>query len=589
MVPSSPLAPTSAVQNNPPRSTSPPEELNEEQLREIYENEEIERFLHIFSTYVKEVKAPDTTGLNNAATSPENAAAGEGTWAFPNDTPDAHATPRSTSPPTYSCFSEEVAYRLLLPNLPPPRAPPPEFTINRFRLAVQRLYLAVVPHYLPFLSRLYRLANWHDRWRSLSFCVGFWFLWWYDLLPAAFVFNLLLVLLNRRLLPYPTISELKRHREEVHDADKVGEQLSRRLAITSFETRDVWRLAKRIAFLSRDDGNGKRSAHPVPHDDPSGEDPSEQTVLEDTSDPEEVQEMKRLGLFLMNEIADLHERITNIFIWREPASSRLYLFLLTMMFFTTLLLPTKFIMKAFSGTLGFLFWHATPVITALSPKDRLRMPPLLSNVPTDAEYSMKIISQRVTAGLEINPSKFTKKSKAPVTDISTNSGAYEQESRELSVHAESDRHKVVSERWKQVGNAIDTGKSLLRDGRRLLSEIQDGNLLLEPSIKARDRVPDTHTFPAQHSSSPGLITFTPTTLYFTPLTSLNARLSISMQDITGVKKTGVLKGLDIRWIEVDAAGRKTEKLDKFAWVKSRDELFARVISANSSTKWTRTI
>jgi len=246
-------------------------------------------------------------------------------------------------------------------------------------------------------------------------------------------------------------------------------------------------------------------------------------------------------------------------------------------------------MKALSGILGFLFWHATPVITAFSSEDRLRMPPLLSNVPTDAEYSMKIISQRVAAGLEINPSKFTKKSKAPVTDILTNPRAHEQELQGPGVHTEPDHHKVVSERWKRVGNAIDTGKSLLRDGKRLLSEVQSGNLLLEPSISARDRVPDAHTFPAQHSSSPGLITFTPTTLYFTPLASLNAQLSISIQDITGVKKAGVLKGLDIRWIEVDTTGHKAEKLDKFVWVKSRDELFARVISANSNTKWTRTV
>jgi len=47
---------------------------------------------------------------------------------------------------------------------------PQEFTLNRFKLASQRVYLAIVPHYFPFLINLYRLAKWQDKEQSLLFC-----------------------------------------------------------------------------------------------------------------------------------------------------------------------------------------------------------------------------------------------------------------------------------------------------------------------------------------------------------------------------------------------------------------------------------
>lgn len=42
-----------------------------------------------------------------------------------------------------------------------------------------------------------------------------------------------------------------------------------------------------------------------------------------------------------------------------------------------------------------------------------------------------------------------------------------------------------------------------------------------------------------------------------------------------MKKTGIFKGLSVRWAEADRDG--TEKEEKFMWVGDRDELFARLI------------
>lgn len=82
-------------------------------------------------------------------------------------------------------------------------------------------------------------------------------------------------------------------------------------------------------------------------------------------------------------------------------------------------------------------------------------------------------------------------------------------------------------------------------------------------------------FPAQHTLGPGLITLAPTIFYFTPLVSSTAKVTIPFGDLRGVKKTGLFKGLSLRWALND--GDAVEKEEKFMWVGDRDELFARLI------------
>lgn len=58
----------------------------------------------------------------------------------------------------------------VMPLLPP--APPvaPSFSLGRLKMAIERLYLAVEPAYLPFLIRIHRLATWQDWNTSCIWC-----------------------------------------------------------------------------------------------------------------------------------------------------------------------------------------------------------------------------------------------------------------------------------------------------------------------------------------------------------------------------------------------------------------------------------
>lgn len=60
--------------------------------------------------------------------------------------------------------------------------------------------------------------------------------------------------------------------------------------------------------------------------------------------------------------------------------------------------------------------------------------------------------------------------------------------------------------------------------------------------------------------------------------STTAKFVIPLADLRGARKTGLLKGLCIRWMMTDPqSGEKFEQEEKFKWVGGRDELFARLI------------
>jgi len=62
-----------------------------------------------------------------------------------------------------------------------------------------------------------------------------------------------------------------------------------------------------------------------------------------------------------------------------------------------------------------------------------------------------------------------------------------------------------------------------------------------------------------------------------------AKVTIAFSDLRGVKKTGLLQGLSLRWAETQD-NRGTEKEERFIWVGDRDELFARLIGPNGQ-RW----
>ncbi|KAF5385197.1 hypothetical protein D9615_001514 [Tricholomella constricta] len=592
--PSPPPFSDSSDSHDLPLDSSTYNDISEAELRELYDNEEIERFLRLFSAYVTEVRAPETPpnergssrlASNKLLTESSEVAGGP---AHPTDDAPSIDSSDACAPLCQSSLPslEEVVSLYLVPILPPPRLPPPPFTIGRLRLATQRLYLAVEPAYIPFLFNMLNLATWKDRKISLLYCVIFWILWYHNLLLPCLLLRIFYALLRRKILPYPTLTELREHRREISRATEFGEQISGRLsASSSFGLKEMWRIFKvfskgtknkvKVSTKATDDTSGVQQS-----DIPTL--PAGLTVLDDSKDRQEARDMKRLGLHILNEIADIHERIKNIFTWRRPASSRVYGSAVFCLFLLTLLLPTKYLSKLTYFVGGVLFWHVTPVIVALPPSERCRLPPAFADVPTDADYAMELIAKRVAAGQDVKPPRAnlnkdgTRHTRAQTADIHDPSLQRDNETQS--------EPKSQSVDWKKWGERAAIGKTWADDSKRLISGRKSSAILpprspLVPQfavdIARPEQLMENHTYPAQHATGPGLITLTGTALLFTPLMSLDPKFVILLKTMRGVKKAGVLKGLQVHYISDN--GEPGEREEKFRWVGGRDELFARLV------------
>ncbi|KAF6766046.1 hypothetical protein DFP72DRAFT_865393 [Ephemerocybe angulata] len=541
-----------------PPNTDPPAadaELSEAQLREQYENAEIQRFLHIFSTYVTEVKSADaleasqnvTSGTVNTELSigdTESASMGQS---------DGKAVPAAL------CPSEHLARYYISPILPLQQHEIAPFTLARVRLTVNRLYIIAQIH-VPHLKAVADLAQWADFKSSFLGCAAFWILWWYNaLLPCLFL-GLLVGVLHRGLFPYPSVQDLRTHHARITQADEFSDSLSTKISPTStLDIKEVWRLYR----LARTDWKKKFKSTKKPSevkaeefgarpkDDSESLAESEETepvedatILDDPNETKESKELRRVILHAFTEIADFHERMRNIAIWRNPAASKRYSAALFMLFLVTSLVPARYLAKGAYLALGIIFWHVIPIACALSPEDRSRIPPPLADVPTDAEYAMKLISERVAKGQDVQ-ALFRPK-------------------------------QVQKDR---PGKLRGLGKLIGEEGSRV-AHMTSPSIAAHPlfsgamAILAPDAHTDLHTYPAQRGTHPGLITLTMKRFLFTPFVTSSSKVDIDIKAITGVKKNGVLRGLQVSYLD---PATQSEVEERFLWISGRDELFTRLI------------
>lgn len=564
------------------------QDMSEARLRQLYDEEEIERYLHLFSAYVTEVRLPGA--LRSTKAKPSSSSLYLPRLPKPPPLPPrpfVRRTSEQAEPPTLLppaihprpidlSWSEQIAIKYILPALPPPPHPPPPFALKRLKLTSQRLFLAVVPPYQTFFLSIAHLALWRDPQRSGLCCAAFWGLWLYDLLLPALMFRILWEMLSRRLLPYPTLESLQMRRKDSERAREFGDEVHDRLSAPSMGPKDIFHLFKshksaaksKIKPLAKDIGVLQTSLTG------DGAEDEAATVLDD--DTQEEQDIKRDLLHLLNIVADIHERIKNIFIWRRPAVSQRYAIILAVVACCTLVVPAHYLAKLIYGGCGILFWHVIPVLAALPPGARARLPGPLADAPTDADYAIEIITQRIARGEEIKPPRKPRSSSA--RGNSANEGDLSAIlSPDTSSRSQMQTNDGVD--WKKWGSRVAHGKLLLSEGKQRLSSGQVNTVGLT-SATLRDE--QTRTYPAHHTSAPGLITLTATTVYFTTLASQQAKLIIPRENLCGVKKTGLMKGLLMAWVD-DEEGQIEEK---FHWVGNRDELFARLLGPDGA-RWMR--
>jgi GRAM domain-containing protein 4 len=136
----------------------------------------------------------------------------------------------------------------------------------------------------------------------------FWVLWLIDLILPALLGRILWSLVKRRLFPYPTLAQLRERRAEVERAEKFGDRISYRLASTSkFGVKDAWKIAK--DFRSRSNVNlASKSKDPAP-DESANEQNAKEERVKIAEEEWVLEDLQRILLRFVNEVADLHERV----------------------------------------------------------------------------------------------------------------------------------------------------------------------------------------------------------------------------------------------------------------------------------------
>ncbi|KAH9919070.1 uncharacterized protein B0H18DRAFT_1029023 [Fomitopsis serialis] len=580
------------------------EELSEGQLRELYDDEEIERFLRLFSAYVREARvahpsgtAPQRSG-DKQTSEPSERSQEVGDEDVELDisvetdeaTEEAEPPPLPPRPDVDRSLSERIVMDYLLPLLPlEPK--PPTFTVRRLYLTAERLYLAFVPAYEHLAQRLIRLAVWEDWNTSFFYCAAYWFLWYHNFLLPALVLRILYSLVRRKLLPYPNLQELREHRLYVERAKEFSATVTARLvAAPTYDVQDVWRLvhdfhrSRKLKKAARNNAKAETPLSDDVGDEPEAK-PEEPPLPEEVVETEET-DIKRELLAALSYIADLHERVKNIFLWRRPTSSLIYAVALCFTFLVTLL-PAKYLSKSVGLALGIVFWHVVPILLAIPPSRRTKYPPLFQDVPTDAEYAMELISQRVARGLDVKPKTRRPKPGSPSQETDRMSMRTVDGDRSIQSFESSESSSSI--KWQKWAGRVDTSKTVAKDAKKLFKDGRwksPGNWTALNPLAAKVAMPDgalesriqTYTFPAQYAMASGLITLTPDALFFTSLLSTTAKVAIPSDAIGGIKRTSPMRGLNVRWVRHHDDGQDEEREEKFLWVGDRDELFARLVA-----------
>ncbi|QRV79037.1 transmembrane protein [Ceratobasidium sp. AG-Ba] len=561
------------------------ENLTDNQLRAMYDAEEVERYLRLFASRVNEVALhPDhaDTGI------PSQTYNDEEDWVSLSG-PPSKQTVDLTLPPNLQNPSTPFEYvaAFLYPYVP---QPPPLPAKRRFKLtkasnSAQRLYLAMYPAYIPAIVHLWRLSIWKDPKKSGFWCAVYWTAWAAGLLTPLITGRVLYALVTGGTV---TREEIKRRREAAREAEALGKAIQGGIPGVGVSGElSVWDVAK----LFRSTGKKKRARAKAAVEEikKGGEG---ENVIEGEGECEDPDDWKLMLVDLADELADLHERVKNIFLHRRPAVTRFYTFALTLLFIATIFIQNT--SKLITLGMGFFFWFIPPVVRLLP-----RLPPAFADAPTDAEVAMELISRRVERGERVVPERISRRKKkerdqtgakpsasvsslnlqetltirSPSTtsllpgsedsDEETEYMVPTQEKETPGVEQEDKFRKGAVRAWNWLGKT----KQLMDQVRGVEGQ---ATVYAAPG----------QSFPAQHRSRPGMLIISSTLLTFSPLfaaatpavpsPSTNV-IKVDIEHLRSVKKVSP-SGLLIRYVK----GSEVVE-ERFYLLSGRDEAFATLV------------
>lgn len=345
-------------------------------------------------------------------------------------------------------------------------APVTKYSETRARSHVERLYI-IAPFWEQLLTYLRRMYSWEDPTRTAAAAMIYFVLWYTDLLFTAFFLMLIYHVLQFRFLP-PDESYLhQRVQERMHrgmDANRLAERLKRSSRLDILDIYKRWQNTYGVA-----------------------------------------------SQVATGDVADFHEKIKNILLWRNPATSKRTVVLLSLSAAFVTFCSAHTVVKTVLFAIGFSFFGLMP-LQEHYPRYRRPLNPLwwlVLGSPTDAQYAVQLLRQRHLNYQEWLQHNANDPSAAgappqPVPDGFTNLDS-------------SQTHAV----------------------RRDESELKTPTATQTPMSKKR-----LGSFLCQHHGVPGHLIVTTTHLYFSPVHvvgSSGKHYVTRFDDVVGLRKTNSLR------------------------------------------------
>ncbi|KAG8727176.1 hypothetical protein FRC12_022733 [Ceratobasidium sp. 428] len=505
--------------------------------------------------------------------------------------------------------------------LPPtPIGPSSKFRLGAARLAGQRVYFSTYPFYAPFIADLMKLAAWADWHRSARVCAVWWVFWWFNMLLPALLGKVLFSLVRRGIMRNPTLGELRKRRQVAQEADELSEAMEGHGAAASFlgtgsvpgvgqgggdmGFRDLFKLTKLITKGKGRKGKEKAKQATNAVTSQIGADVDDEEV----DHANEKEDWRNSTLKALEDCADFHERVRNLFIWRREPSSRMYAIVLTVLTLFVALTPAQILAKLSYGAIGFFYWFGVPVILALPSEAFKRLPPPLADIPSDSEYAMSLISARVAHGESVIPvSRRTRRqhgrARRYVANLNPATTGEGDITRERDTWAAESGHTQDVEDMRKEANekeaiAAEERAAARGEEKTVTSEEVAAEQDAKPNVgpmdrlkhhleagkddllgKADDSEESLHgigapqTVPANHKATPGSLTLNSIAITFTPLLASTPRRVVPLEQIQGVKKTHHTSGLRIRYKDDE----QVEHEIVFRFIPNRDEIFGKLV------------
>ncbi|KAA1128665.1 hypothetical protein PGTUg99_021893 [Puccinia graminis f. sp. tritici] len=278
-------------------------------------------------------------------------------------------------------------------------------SMSRLKAQASRSYVAILPELWDIISgnQLSKLYRWENPRRTAFYLLTYYLLWAMDLIPSFIVGYILYRLINRQLNP-PTISELRQEVSQRHQlgkqAEKIGSEgfLDNKSGMSGSVTKGVLgnsMVFAGVAMGANIPGLGTSPAAPPPsssHSLPKKHDYRSLYSFSRSLYSEHAHEIENL----LADMADIGEKIRNLYLWRRPRACWRTSLMLTGILLYTLAITQKWMVKNFLGWLGIEFFFLLG-FTDQYPKFRKILNPIwliLYDIPTDSEFALEVLQER---------------------------------------------------------------------------------------------------------------------------------------------------------------------------------------------------